>query len=189
MDTQIEWVRAGEEIGRQSLCCLDSENYRSAPPPKNTLESQWLSLGVRAQGWYAAFCSWVRHCNSKCLNCWILFWLSRFISYRLNRLGACGTSVREEDGGGGRADGPWPGLSRAGGMAAARKSEADGRGGRDSAEDTAAAAARGEDRKAGARGSTHILLECKFCLGEEKTGVGWERVLNDGSTDIFSYKN
>lgn len=48
--------------------------------------------------------------------------------------------------------GPWPGLRRAGGMAGAWKSEVEGRGGSDSAEDTAAAAARGEDRKAGAKG-------------------------------------
>lgn len=47
--------------------------------------------------------------------------------------------------------GPWPGRSRAGGRAAAWKSDADGRGGSDRAEDTAAAAS-GEDRKAGARG-------------------------------------
>ena len=47
--------------------------------------------------------------------------------------------------------GPCPGLRRAGGRAGAWNSEADGRCGSDSAEDTAAAA-RGEDRKAGARG-------------------------------------
>lgn len=46
--------------------------------------------------------------------------------------------------------GPWPGLRRAGGMAGAWKREAAGRAGSDSADDTAAA--RGEERNAGASG-------------------------------------
>lgn len=48
--------------------------------------------------------------------------------------------------------GPWPGRRRAGGIAGAWKREAEGRGGRDRADDTAAAAASGEERNAGARG-------------------------------------
>lgn len=48
--------------------------------------------------------------------------------------------------------GPWPGLRRAGGIAGAWNKEAVGRGGRDRADDTAAAAAREDERKAGAKG-------------------------------------
>lgn len=59
--------------------------------------------------------------------------------------------------------GPWPGLSSAGGMAAAWKREVDGRGGRDSAEDTdTAAAARGEDRKVGVRGFIRSFWNASF---------------------------
>ena len=57
--------------------------------------------------------------------------------------------------------GPWPALSSAGGMAAAWKREVDGRGGRDSAEDTAAAA-RGEDRKVGVRGFIRSFWNASF---------------------------
>lgn len=66
--------------------------------------------------------------------------------------------------------GPWPGLSRAGGMAGAWKSEAEGRGGRDSAEDTAAAA-RGEDRKAGARGFIMSFWNASFAA--KRLGLRW----------------
>lgn len=67
--------------------------------------------------------------------------------------------------------GPWPGLRRAGGMAGAWKSEAEGRGGSDSAEDTAAAAARGEDRKAGAKGFIISFWNASFAA--KRLGLRW----------------
>lgn len=67
--------------------------------------------------------------------------------------------------------GPWPGRRRAGGMAGAWKSEADGRGGRDSAVDTAAAAARGEDRKAGAKGFIMSFWNASFAA--KMLGLLW----------------
>lgn len=66
--------------------------------------------------------------------------------------------------------GPWPGLSSAGGMAVAWKREAEGRGGRDSAEDTAAAA-RGEDRKVGARGFIRSFWNASFAA--KMLGLLW----------------
>lgn len=69
--------------------------------------------------------------------------------------------------------GPCPaGLRSAGGMAGAWKSEAEGRGGSDSAEDTAAAAARGEDRKAGAKGFIISFWNASFAYcGGNKPGM------------------
>lgn len=71
--------------------------------------------------------------------------------------------------------GPWAGRRRAGGIAGAWNRDAEGRGGRDRADDTAAAAARGDERKAGARGlimsfwnasfawnKTHTRKQCKY---------------------------
>lgn len=66
--------------------------------------------------------------------------------------------------------GPWPGRSSAGGRAAAWKSEADGRGGSDSAEDTAAAA-RGDDRKAGAKGFIISFWNASFAA--KMLGLRW----------------
>lgn len=73
--------------------------------------------------------------------------------------------------------GPWAGLSRAGGIAGAWNRDAEGRGGRDRADDTAAAAARGDERKAGASGlimsfwnasfawnKTHTHKQCKYSV-------------------------
>lgn len=67
--------------------------------------------------------------------------------------------------------GPWPGRSSAGGMAGAWKSDADGRGGSDSADDTAAAAARGDDRKAGAKGFIMSFWNASFAA--KMLGLRW----------------
>lgn len=73
--------------------------------------------------------------------------------------------------------GPWPGRRRAGGIAGAWKREAEGRGGRDRADDTAAAAASGEERNAGARGLIISFWNASFA---------WNKANKKGSEVHFS---
>lgn len=70
------WMGSGRGRKEGDKACAAQIPELQERPPKNTLESQWLSLWSQGSGWYAAFCSWVRHRNSKCSNCWIPFWLS-----------------------------------------------------------------------------------------------------------------
>lgn len=65
--------------------------------------------------------------------------------------------------------GPWAGLSRAGGIAGAWNRDAEGRGGRDRADDTAAAAARGDERKAGASGLIMSFWNASFAWNKTHT--------------------
>lgn len=65
--------------------------------------------------------------------------------------------------------GPWAGLRRAGGIAGAWNRDAEGRGGRDRADDTAAAAARGDERKAGASGLIMSFWNASFAWNKTHT--------------------
>lgn len=177
----------GEERGRQSLCCSDSE-ITGAPPRKTLLNLSDFLFGVRAQG---GMLHSAAGCGTATQNARIaesFFGFPALLPYRLNRLGACRTSVRgEEDGGGGRADGAVarPQQSGRDGCSLEERGRRPGRQRQRRGHGRSRRQGRGQE----GRGQRlhHILLECKFCLGEgENQEWGGERVLNDGSTDIFS---
>ena len=145
---KLNGLGQGEERERQSLCCSDSK-ITGAPPQKTLLNLSDFLFGVRCCILQLGAALQLK--MLELLNPFLAFLLYFPIASTVWGLAEHQYGAKRMEAGVARM-GPWPGLSRAGGMAAAWKSEADGRGGRDSAEDTAAAAARGEDRKAGARG-------------------------------------